>query len=274
MVDLVARRTRGSRDSSARRVSLPSARRLADRAACRGSPTAGRRPFIQLTEGVVPTRSWPSGAPMEAELEDAARRRRVWTLRRPPAGLRIDAGTSARRPTGRVRVGRGAALGAAGASASPASARATACAFDQAGRAVRLGADRRYTGPDCPPEMLEVGGIPQGDYVPVPWLLVERGLRALARDATATARCSTLGSASRRRRPRARRPGRSAARVHRSRRRRRGCAATCALTGLPALLPEWAYGHWKSPRRLRAPARRRGRLRGLPRATACRSTRS
>ena len=31
---------------------------------------------------------------------------------------------------------------------------------------VRLGADRRYTGPDCPPEMLAEGGIPQGDYVP------------------------------------------------------------------------------------------------------------
>src|SRR4029079_313208 len=40
---------------------------------------------------------------------------------------------------------------------------------------VRLGADRRYTGPDCPPDMLEVGGIPQGDYAPIPWLLASRG---------------------------------------------------------------------------------------------------
>ena len=31
-----------------------------------------------------------------------------------------------------------------------------------------------------------------------------------------------------------------------TRRPPRACAATCALTGLPALLPEWAYGHWKS----------------------------
>jgi hypothetical protein len=31
--------------------------------------------------------------------------------------------------------------------------------FDQAGRDVQLGADRRYTGPDCPPDMLAQGGI-------------------------------------------------------------------------------------------------------------------
>ena len=43
--------------------------------------------------------------------------------------------------------------------------------FDQRGRRVRLGADRRYTGPDCPPDMLETGGIPQGDCAPAPWLL-------------------------------------------------------------------------------------------------------
>ena len=44
-----------------------------------------------------------------------------------------------------------------------------------AGRHVRLGADRRYTGPDCPEDMLEVGGIPQGDYVPGPWLVSSAG---------------------------------------------------------------------------------------------------
>ena len=47
--------------------------------------------------------------------------------------------------------------------------------LDQAGRDVRLGADRRYTGPDCPPEMLDIGGIPQGDCAPTPWLLSSRG---------------------------------------------------------------------------------------------------
>jgi hypothetical protein len=49
---------------------------------------------------------------------------------------------------------------------------------DQAGRTLQLGADRRYTGPDCPPDMLELGGIPQGDYAPVPWLLGSRGWAA------------------------------------------------------------------------------------------------
>jgi hypothetical protein len=39
---------------------------------------------------------------------------------------------------------------------------------DQSGRDLQLGADRAYTGPDCPPDMLELGGIPQGDYAPVP----------------------------------------------------------------------------------------------------------
>ena len=46
---------------------------------------------------------------------------------------------------------------------------------DHAGRAIQLGADRAYTGPDCPPDMLTIGGIPQGDYAPVPWLQSSRG---------------------------------------------------------------------------------------------------
>ena len=50
--------------------------------------------------------------------------------------------------------------------------------FDQRGRLIQLGADRRYTGPDCPPEFLEQGGIPQGDYAPVPWLLSSAGWAA------------------------------------------------------------------------------------------------
>ena len=49
---------------------------------------------------------------------------------------------------------------------------------DQSGRSLQLGADRAYTGPDCPPDMLELGGIPQGDYAPVPWLLGSRGWAA------------------------------------------------------------------------------------------------
>jgi len=47
--------------------------------------------------------------------------------------------------------------------------------LDQAGREIQLGADRRYRGPDCPAEMIEEGGIPQGDCAPVPWLLSSGG---------------------------------------------------------------------------------------------------
>ncbi|MFI5122149.1 MAG: hypothetical protein ACHQJ5_04580, partial [Vicinamibacteria bacterium] len=47
--------------------------------------------------------------------------------------------------------------------------------FDQRDRLVRLGADRRYTGPDCPPDMLDLGGIPQGDYAPVPFVMSSGG---------------------------------------------------------------------------------------------------
>jgi alpha-D-xyloside xylohydrolase len=116
--------------------------------------------------------------------------------------------------------------------------------FDQRGRLIRLGADRRYTGPDCPPEFLEDGGIPQGDYAPVPWLLSSTGWAAwietsgpgvevdLADDRVSLSVRSAAG------------PLRlhlfvgptPAARLR----------AFLRETGLPALLPEWAYGHWKS----------------------------
>ena len=53
---------------------------------------------------------------------------------------------------------------------------------DHAGRSVQLGADRAYTGPDCPPDMRELGGIPQGDYAPAPFLQSSRGLCTVVRD--------------------------------------------------------------------------------------------
>ncbi len=53
--------------------------------------------------------------------------------------------------------------------------------LDQAGRVVQLGADRRYTGPDCPAELLAGGGIPQGDCAPVPWLVSSRRYAAWVR---------------------------------------------------------------------------------------------
>jgi alpha-glucosidase (family GH31 glycosyl hydrolase) len=116
--------------------------------------------------------------------------------------------------------------------------------FDQRGRRIQLGADRRYTGPDCPPEFLEDGGIPQGDYAPVPWLLSSAGWAAwietsgagvevdLSDDEVSVSVRTAAG------------PLRlhlfvgptPAARLR----------AFLRETGLPALLPEWAYGHWKS----------------------------
>ncbi len=116
--------------------------------------------------------------------------------------------------------------------------------FDQTGRRIRLGADRRYTGPDCPPEMMDVGGVPQGDYVPAPWLVSSSGRalwsetsgQGLDLDLTGPAHSiSQLGPAG---------PlrlhvicdGTPAAQLRRYLR----------LTGMPPVLPEWAYGHWKS----------------------------
>ena len=116
--------------------------------------------------------------------------------------------------------------------------------FDQGGRAVQLGADRRYTGPDCPAELLAGGGIPQGDYAPVPWLISSRGYGVWGR-------CDGNGV----------RFDMSGERVSVSTRFLSGplsvellCSSTpaarlrtfCRLTGFPALLPEWGYGFWKS----------------------------
>ena len=64
---------------------------------------------------------------------------------------------------------------------------------DQAGRRLQLGADRAYTGPDCPPDMLDVGGIPQGDYAPVPWVICPAAAGRPGSRTTATACASTLG---------------------------------------------------------------------------------
>jgi alpha-glucosidase (family GH31 glycosyl hydrolase) len=116
--------------------------------------------------------------------------------------------------------------------------------LDQAGRTVHLGADRRYTGPDCPEEMLELGGIPQGDYAPAPWLLSSAGYAAwLQADGPGVQVDLAPG-----------RTGLSARASAGPLRLHLLCDPTpaarlrryCALTGYPALLPEWGYGHWKS----------------------------
>ncbi|HWD73994.1 MAG TPA: TIM-barrel domain-containing protein [Solirubrobacteraceae bacterium] len=116
--------------------------------------------------------------------------------------------------------------------------------FDQAGRSIQLGADRRYTGPDCPAEMLADGGVPQGDCAPMPWMLSSRGYALWCRtDANGT--CFDLGGE----------------RISVSTRAHAGplvlelvtaptpagqLRALCRSTGFPAQLPEWGYGFWKS----------------------------
>jgi alpha-glucosidase (family GH31 glycosyl hydrolase) len=117
-------------------------------------------------------------------------------------------------------------------------------ALDQCGRRVLLGADRRYTGPDCPPELLEVGGIPQADCAPAPWLLSSAGYAVWLE----TAGAGTLFDLSGETRSLSIRGAAGALRIHllldttpAARLRH-----YCRLTGMPALLPEWGYGHWKS----------------------------
>ncbi|HEY5196352.1 MAG TPA: TIM-barrel domain-containing protein [Solirubrobacteraceae bacterium] len=116
--------------------------------------------------------------------------------------------------------------------------------LDQAGRAVQLGADRRYTGPDCPPEFLVGGGIPQGDCAPAPWVQSSRGYAVWA-ETHANGTRFEMG----------------AERVSVSTRAAAGplrihvlCEPTpaarlrayCRLTGFAPVLPEWGYGFWKS----------------------------
>jgi len=116
--------------------------------------------------------------------------------------------------------------------------------LDQAGRSVQLGADRRYTGPDCPAELLAGGGIPQGDCAPVPWLQSSRGyalwLRSEANGirfdlASERVSVSTRSSA-----------GPLSLKVFCHPTPAERLRAFCRLTGFPAVLPEWGYGFWKS----------------------------
>ena len=147
-----------------------------------------RDQFIQLTEGVIaheelaPARARLSathaasrarasprfrldGGRRAAHVRDRGRRSRAPDAprRRRPAAAALDW----RRRSDEQLVGLGARHGTQ---------------FDQAGRVVQLGADRRYTGPDCPAELLAGGGIPQGDCAPVPWLHLQPRLRGVGRD--------------------------------------------------------------------------------------------
>ncbi|MDA0174007.1 hypothetical protein OJ998_33200 [Solirubrobacter taibaiensis] len=115
---------------------------------------------------------------------------------------------------------------------------------DQAGRHLQLGADRAYTGPDCPPDMLDVGGIPQGDYAPVPFVLSSRGWAAWIENDGHGVRCelgdevilSTRAAA-------------GPLKVHLFTHPTPAAQLRAFLrltNSVPPVLPEWAYGFWKS----------------------------
>jgi alpha-glucosidase (family GH31 glycosyl hydrolase) len=207
--------------------------------------------FIRLTEGVLaredlapPERA--QRATVEAEVEDGlqlrvtlgggrAARLRVSLPDHRQAGFELDAdGEPLRlalewdRGTGERFVGLGARHGPQ---------------FDQAGRTIQLGADRRYTGPDCPADLLATGGIPQGDCAPTPWMISSNGYAVWLRTEANGARfelgervsMSTRASAG---------PLRAVFLCDRTPAAR--LREFCRLTGFPALLPEWGYGFWKS----------------------------
>ncbi len=114
---------------------------------------------------------------------------------------------------------------------------------DHAGREIQLGADRRYTGPDCPEDLLARGGVPQGDYAPAPWLQSARGYAVWA-DGHGNGMRFELGdrtivSARARAGPLRLKIFTDPSPAARLRRYLRA-------TGLPPVLPEWGYGFWKS----------------------------
>ena len=215
---------------------------------------SGSERFVQLTEGVVPEEVWgertglaacevveapgaaatvsvraglPGGRTAHLTVSLPAPERAAVALAVEPAPFRLEAWW----PAGLARHVTGTG--------------ARHCeSFDQRGRRIRLGADRRYTGPDCPEDMLDQGGIPMGDYAPAPWLLSNAGWALWAETAGAGADLDLVGDEL----AVSQLAAAGALRLHLL------CDPSPAarlrsylrLTGLPALLPEWGYGHWKS----------------------------
>jgi alpha-glucosidase (family GH31 glycosyl hydrolase) len=215
---------------------------------------SGDERLVQITEGVIPDETWdepetaetaelagPTGAPpggvaLTARCGDRSFAVRVAIpgpervlvqARADPRPFRIEAAWSA--VDGEALTGLGARHGTG---------------FDQRGRRIRLGADRRYTGPDCPEDMLAEGGIPQGDYAPSPWLTSSAGWALWSESWGPGVDLDLTGGEHRLSQLAAAGPLRlhlicdptPAARLRRYLR----------LTGLPPVLPEWGYGHWKS----------------------------
>ncbi|MBA2346695.1 MAG: hypothetical protein H0V81_00210, partial [Solirubrobacterales bacterium] len=117
---------------------------------------------------------------------------------------------------------------------------------DHHGRAMQLGADRVYAGPDCPPDMLELGGIPQGDYAPAPWLQSSRGY-ALWLETHANGTRFELGEKQERYAVSTRaNAGPLRAHVLTAPTPAARLRRYLHLTGMPTVQPEWGYGFWKS----------------------------
>ena len=91
--------------------------------------------------------------------------------------------------------------------------------------------------------MLELGGIPQGDYAPVPWINGSRGWAAWIETDGHGARFE-LGDEVVLSTRRAAGPLKVHFFTHPTAFAR--LRAFLTLTGLPPVLPEWGYGHWKS----------------------------
>jgi hypothetical protein len=213
-------------------------------------PGEGEDRFIQLTEGVIPEERRGEPTPIgDTRVIEAG-----------DAGLELDAETA----EGMVRIGVrlvgsdhvglllhpaattfriGAAWGARPGEHLTGLGARHCETVDQRGRVVGLGADRRYTGPDCPADMLAEGGIPQGDYVPAPWLVSSAGWSAWVETWGPGLELDLLEGVSISQRAAA-----GPLRLHLL------CNQTplarlrqyLRLTGFPGVLPEWAYGHWKS----------------------------
>jgi alpha-glucosidase (family GH31 glycosyl hydrolase) len=187
-----------------------------------------RDQLITLTEGVIPHEErGPARRTEHFRVSDPEPHHQLVEL--DPSGRELRLGASWPLQPGERLTGLGARHGEG---------------FDQRGRCVGLGSDRRYTGPDCPPEMLEQGGIPQGDYAPVPWLLSSRGWAAWVETGGPGAEFDLRGD-------RVSVSVRAAAgplRLHLFTHPTAAARLRALLreTGLPQLMPEWAYGHWKS----------------------------
>ncbi len=231
-----------------------------DRARGAGAPLAGscaRRSRARVSDSLALTVALSDGSPGRLEL-GLHRDRLVIELTVERAPLRLGARWGAgprrasdrpRRPARhRLRPDAGAASSSAPTAATPA--------------------------PTARPRCSTQGGIPQGDYAPVPWLLSSAATRVwLETDGQRAPTSSWTRAASRCPRASAAGPLRLHL-CHRS--HARGAAARLLPPDRASqrVLPEWGYGHWKSRDVYEHAATTWWTTSRATCATSCRSTRS